>query len=95
VSLSPTERFREHLRTIVGLLEIGDAEAAASVAAELDELQASLPRALPPHELVEARRLLDHCEELERALRQRVLAAMQRLGAARRSTIYRNHGCRP
>jgi hypothetical protein len=93
--LSPTEEFQGHLQKIAGLLEDGDAAGAAAVAAEMDELQARLPRALSPRELAEARSLLDRCAGLERELRQHLLVSMRRLGAARRSTIYRKHGLRP
>ena len=80
------------LRKIATLLEKGDPVAAAAIVSEMNELLPRLPRDMPQEELAEATQLLGRCKELEQGLRQNVLVALQRLGATRKSQIYRRHG---
>ena len=77
------------------MLESGDPVAAAAIVAEMTEFLPRLPPEMPAEELAEASRLLEHCTTLEKVLRQRVLASLQRLGATRRATAYRQYGGRP
>jgi hypothetical protein len=89
---SATDNLRGCLRGIATLLEKGDPVAAAAIVSEMNELLPRLPRDMPQEELAEATQLLDRCKELEEGLRQNALAALQRLGATRKSLIYRRYG---
>ena len=83
------------LRRIEGLLEKGDAVAAAAVVAEMNQALASLPLEMPDAELTEAQGLLVRCEEMEQGMRKEVLSSLQRLAATRKSSIYRGFGDAP
>ena len=94
MALTPTQEFCARLQRIVMLLEQSNwAEAAA--AAEMEKLVATLPLELPPDELSEARQLLAKYETLGAGLRERTLAAMTQLGAARRARAYARRTHRP
>lgn len=92
MTLSGTQRFCEHLGMIVGLLEKGDPEAAATVVAEMERLLETLPPAMPEGEMAEARRLMDRYAALSGTLRRKTLESLNRLGAARRSAAYGRRG---
>ena len=93
--LTSTQEFCARLQRIVMLLEQSDWAEAAAVAAEMEKLVATLPLELPQDELSEARRLLAKYETLGEGLRQRTLAAMTQLGAARRVRAYARRAYRP
>ena len=67
----------------------------AAESAEMAKLVATLPLELPPDELSEARQLLAKYETLGAGLRERTLAAMTQLGAARRARAYARRTHRP
>jgi hypothetical protein len=94
VALTPTQQFCARLQRIVMLLEQSEWAEAASAAAEMERLVATLPLELPQEELSEARQLLARYETLGEGLRQRTLGAMTQLGAAQRARAYarRAHG---
>ena len=83
------------LRRIAVLLEKGEPVAAAAIVVEMNELFSTLPSAMPQGEIDEATHLLHRCKELERGLRQSVLASLQRLAATRKSLVYRRYGSGP
>jgi hypothetical protein len=95
VALTPTQQFCAHLKRIVMLLEQSDWEEAAAAAAEMEKLVATLPLELPQEELSEAWQLLAKYETLGAGLRERTLAAMTQLGAARRVSVYARRAHRP
>jgi len=91
---SATEDLCGCLRRIAALLEKGEPEAAAAIVAEMNEVSPRLPTEMPADELAEAQSLLERCAELERGVRQNVLDALRRLGATRKSLVYRRYGSR-
>jgi hypothetical protein len=95
VALTPTQHFCAHLRRIVTLLEQRDWAAAAAESAEMEKLVATLPLELPQDELSEAQQLLAKYRALGAALRERTLAAMTQLGAARHVRAYARRARRP
>lgn len=95
MALTPTQEFCARLQRIVMLLEQSDWAEAAAASAEMEKLVATLPLELPQDELSEARQLLAKYETLGEGLRQRTLAAMTQLGAARRVSVYARRAHRP
>lgn len=83
------------LRKIAGLLEQGNTVGAAGVVAEMNALIPTLPTEISESEAAEAKALLKRCANLERGLHERALVAMQQLGAARKSRVYRRIAWRP
>lgn len=82
-------RLTACLGQILAFLEKGDVAEAAAIVAELNTIVARAPESMTETELTEARQVLSRCGELERTLRQSALEALQRLGATRRSQVYR------
>jgi hypothetical protein len=95
VALTPTQEFCARLQRIVMLLEQRNWAEAAAAAAAMEKLVSTLPLELPPDELSEARQLLAKYETLGAGLRERTLAAMTQLGAARRARAYARRAHRP
>jgi hypothetical protein len=95
MTLSGTQRLCEHLSTIVGFLEKGDAQGAASVVADMTNLLETLPPEMPEEEMAEARRLIERYAALSGALRQETLDSLNRLNAVSQSTAYGRRGFRP
>jgi hypothetical protein len=77
------------LRKIADLLDAGDAVEAARVVGEMNLLLPTMPVDIPDVELSEAEGLLKRCRDLEQGLRRKTLDSMQRLGAVRKSLVYR------
>jgi len=86
---SATQQLCGCLRRISALLEQGHPEEAAVIVGEMNVLFPQLPPTMPEDELTEAKALLARCVQLEQGLRQAALVALQRLGATRRSMVYR------
>lgn len=84
------ETLCQQLGEIALLLEKGDAEAAAAIVPEMTENLASASVAATEEQLREARTLLGRCTALERDLREKMTAAFWRLGAARKTRVYRS-----
>lgn len=77
------------LARIASSLERGEVSEASELVGELTALTGGEPEPMTAAEQSEANRILSHCGELERGLRQSALEALQRLGATRRSQAYR------
>jgi RNA polymerase-interacting CarD/CdnL/TRCF family regulator len=82
-------RLTACLAQIQTLLEKGQVTEAAALVSDLNAIVASAPEPMAETELMEARQVLARCGELEQSLRQSDLEALQRLGATRRSRVYR------
>ncbi len=78
----------EHLKRIVDLLDKGDSAAAATAVEEMRNCLANLPGEMEPSQLAEAQMLMKRYGELGNALRERVIADLNRLGAGRRARGY-------
>jgi hypothetical protein len=87
--LPASESVCDYLRRIAALLEQGKPVEAATIVTEMTELLPRLSPEMPDDQLAEARILLARCGVLEQAVRQSVVASLQRLAATRRSSIYR------
>ncbi len=79
----------EQLRRIVDLLEKDDSAGAAAAAQKMQDGLSGLPAEMEPSELAEAQALLERYGELGSSLRERVIADMKRIGAARHLQSYR------
>jgi len=93
---SAIQQLRERLREIIGFLEKGDSKSAAAVVVEMKEALPTSPLSVPSeNEVEEVRSLLERYAVLGAELRERTIVAMNRLGGARRSRVYRRQGPRP
>jgi hypothetical protein len=79
----------EQLGRIAALLEKGDAEAAAAILPDMKETLAARPVGASPEQIAAAQALLGRCAVLEQDLRNAMMASFQRLGAVRKSRVYR------
>ena len=95
MALTLTQQFCAHLQRIVMLMEASDWSAAALEAAEMEKLVATLPLELPQDEFREARQMLAKYETLGADLQVHTVAAMKRLGSARRANVYTRLPHRP
>ncbi len=76
-------------------MERGDPKAAAAVVVEMKEVFSTMPSSVHESDVAEVRGLLHRYGVLGEELRQRTMVAMNRLGAARRSRVYRRQGIIP
>ena len=83
------------LLKMLGSLERGDPIEAVGMVSELNGIVRESPVDAPQEEVERARQLLVRCVELERSLRKQVIESMRRLGAVRKSMVYRRMASRP
>jgi len=95
VSSASVEGLCGCLRRILASLEKGDPIEAAGMVPELNALVSTLPVNAPEKETENARQLLGRCAALEDSLRGQVVESMRRLGAVRKSMVYRRFARRP
>ncbi len=77
------------LARIEAMLGQNDAIAAAALLGDLNTAMEGL-EPMSDTDLSQARRLLARCAELEQTMRRSTLESLQRLGASRRSRVYRH-----
>jgi hypothetical protein len=81
-------QFRDQIGSVVGFLEKGDTAAAAVAATEMKKMIPDLSPSALSDDVEEVRKLLERYAVLGDGLRQQVLGAMNRMGAARRLRAY-------
>ena len=78
----------EKLSGIIGFLENGNPASAAALVAELELLLVDLPTTVSDVEFDQVRGLVERYGILSEELRQTLVLAMNRMGAARRLRLY-------